>query len=246
MNKRIIIIGVVILLLLIVVIAIIRTLANNIDSPKISPSSEVDISITQVPVSSQSPAKQIPNISASNPANNAANVPVNQEALGFTLGSGSIVKSEDVDFTIDPPVLFSYKAKNTSIEVTLLKLLQPGTTYSYSISINKGSPYVGWFTTSGPTPQTTPYSGEPAGFFEEEKEHQIQEFPDIYLSNYTPYETDQFTIESKHNATRGGFDFIVTKKGIIDQKDLQNQVNLWITSQGISQNQISNLTITYQ
>ncbi len=251
MNKKLFItagvIGAVILILLVVTVALITQRMQPTPS---STATQTIPTVTYVPNSriettaQEQPQLPTPVVLSSNPRNGQENVPVSIKQLTITLSNANLTNSEMATITFQPPTLFSYKALNNDIQITFLKPLLPGETYSYSIS-TKGSPdYYGYFRTAGTSPTAAP-AVEPPGYYEEVREQQIQEYPDIYLSNYVPFETAVFSITAAKN-NEGFYVFTVIGKGDASRETVKQQAEKWIISQGLAREQISQLQITYK
>ncbi len=251
MNKKLFIItgisGTVILILLIVAVVSISRRAQPPSSSTVTQTATTVTPVKNTPL--ETPAEEqlqlpTPIVLSSNPRNGQENVPVSTKQLTISLSEANLSNSEMATITFQPPTLFSYKALNNDIQITFLKPLLPGETYSYSLS-TKGSPdYYGYFKTAGPSP-TAAQAVEPPGYYEELRDQQIQEFPDIYLSNYVPFETAVFSITAAKN-NDGIYIFTVTRKGNASPVAVKQQAEQWIISQGLAREQISQLQITYK
>jgi len=86
---------------------------------------------------------------------------------------------------------------------------------------------------------------QPTGAAQDEKKFQLQNSPDVFLSNQTPYSTKSFSVTSDFKTQpTGHFYFIVTLKSKDSAQDKISFLN-WLKSLGLSDNQINALDVTY-
>jgi hypothetical protein len=248
MNKKIIIISVIVLIVLLLLIALLSLSrdskenipANTNSAPTIT---TVPIEVTEAPKGTTQPT---PAVVSSVPANGQQNVAISTKTLALQLRGITVQKSEDVTIRIDPPTQFSYRAKDGKVQVTFLNELQQGITYSYSVSVKEGTPYIASFKTAGIGPTAKP-GIEPPGFFEEQLAQQKATNPDIYLSNMVPYTSGTFKIDSTFvEKPTEYFQFTVSKVGQSSDTRVKADVKKWILDQGITGSQFSLLDIVYK
>ena len=249
MNKKLIIFAGAILILLMVVIAIVTVVMSSKQKPAVQTNTTAP-TITTVPVNEDSESTTAPQPSpvvlSSSPSDGQQQVPISTKSLTLQLQGTPIQKSEDVIIRIDPPTQFSYRAKDGRVQITFLENLQEGITYSYSISVNEGTPYIASFKTAGIGPTAKP-GIEPPGFYEEQMAQQKENNPDIYISNLVPYESATFEIESSFvESPAEHFEFVVTRKGSSSQTQVTSDVKKWMLDQGITEAQFSSLDIVYK
>lgn len=241
----------ILLLMIVLVLTVLRrggSTTTGQPTPSIAPTitiaanrSIIDKETAGMPTLMPSPA-----VRSSNPTNGQQNVPLSSKVLTVTIPGLEVATSADVNIFMEPPSQFSYRVQNGTVRITFLKDLQPGTIYSYSVSVLGSAPYVASFTTTGPTP--TPLPGiEPPGFFEDRDDNNRTNFPDIHIANQTPFENNTFAIESVFVETpKEHFAFKVTGKGTVSTDDLRKAVRQWMLEQGIADSQINSLEITYE
>lgn len=99
-------------------------------------------------------------------------------------------------------------------------------------------------TGGGPTPSPLPDT-RPEELIEQSGQFQKQKYPDVYLSNQTPYSNDNFSIVSEYTLSPAGhFYFTVILKGD-KTKSKENFID-WLRSLGLTNSQISALDIRYE
>lgn len=249
MNKKIIIFAGAILILLMLVIAIVSVVMSSKQKPAPQITNQAP-TITSVPVdTTNKPAVSMqpsPIVLSSSPSDGQQQVSVTTKSLTLQLQGVSIQKSEDVVIRIDPPTQFSYRAKDGRVQINFLSNLQEGITYSYSVSVNNGTPYIASFKTAGVGPTAKP-GIEPPGFYEEQMAQQKTKNPDIYLSNQVPYSSTTFLVESVFvEQPAEHFKFVVTRKGSATETQVKDELKKWILEQGITGAQYSSLDIVYK
>lgn len=182
-------------------------------------------------------------VTSSEPKSGTSNVPTNQKIV---IELDRPFKDNEIEFSISPSVKYSYSVSGSTLTITPLEPLSPGTTYAYSVNYNVGdeAPKTYTFTTEGPTPSLSPNTF-PSGAYEQEQNFQKQTYPDLFLKNQTPYSDSYFSITGAYKSTpTGHFAFTVVLTG--DHTASQNDFLSWLKSLGLTDSQIQTLDISYQ
>ena len=193
--------------------------------------------ITTIPEIDQ--AKPQYNIVSVDPLDGQLNVPFNQK---ITAVFETAVYGDDVEFSSDPPFPFDKTVLNNILTITPRAPLASGTRYTYIFKYTRSAvpsrPYS--FTTRGPI-QNIPDT-MPEGAREQEDAFQRENHPDVYLSNFTPYESPSFSLTSEFVEEESIFRFTMVQKTQSAESDFRN----WLSSLELSEEQISRLKITAQ
>lgn len=101
-------------------------------------------------------------------------------------------------------------------------------------------------TSSTPTPSPVIFPNTNLiGEAQKEKEYELSERPDLFLSNNCPYSTPEFEISyTFEKEPEGHFAFTVDTRGNRDQGT--RALGQWLRSLGLSEAAISSLDITYR
>lgn len=182
-------------------------------------------------------------VTSTYPVTKSNNIPVSSSIVLTFIRSP---QPNEFEFSINPPAPFNQLIDQTKVTIKPRSPLLPGTTYTFTVKmLNQAQlPQSYWFTTAGPT---TPYlpNTKPSGAANEENNFQLQNHPDVYLSNNTPFTTVDFSITSAYQAQpTGHFAFTVMLKGS-DLNTAKIKANNWMRSLGLSDSQIQTLDITY-
>ena len=156
---------------------------------------------------------------------------------------GSFFKDiKDIDFSVNPLFDYQLQANNNILKVLPENNLAPGTKYTYIVKYKSQTlPSRSYsFLTAGEIkdlPDT-----QPEGAAEAEAEFQRQNHPDVFLSNFTPFESATFSLSSEFIGEENGhFRFTVTSQTSAGKNDFLN----WLKSLNLSDNQIAELDISY-
>lgn len=114
-------------------------------------------------------------------------------------------------------------------------------------------PYGFAFTVAGPTPETLPNTRPEQEVIDAENAYLREHDPDIYLSNYTPYGEESFSIVSYFNEEQDRYAFIVEPNVENRYAEVTPEIvakmkadaNRWMLSLGLTQQQINSLEIQY-
>lgn len=96
-------------------------------------------------------------------------------------------------------------------------------------------------------PEKTYYREDtaPTGAAESTDRYHLKNFPDVYLSNQSPYSNDYFSITSEFvKIPKGHFQFLVEFKG--KEQTAKEEFQKWLLSLGFSTAKISELDIVYK
>lgn len=185
------------------------------------------------------------------PENEAKEVQLRQR---ITITFNRQIKPENIKLLITSGLDYSqsdfefYKeVRGENLIITPKERFSPGTTYYMEIVYKPTNHLLtnSVFTTTGPT-TTPPPNTAPSGFIEEQEEFQRKNYPDVFLSNKAPFETDTFSVTSDYTSEpTDHFYFIVSLKGPDHEKAKENATN-WVKSLGLTEEQINSLDITYR
>ena len=178
-------------------------------------------------------------IIAVSPSDEEKNVPQNSFIqITFNLPPGE----GNEEFTVAPAFEFTSELNNNQLTVTPLSLLAEGTKYTYIVKFkNQILPSRTYtFTTTGEfsiLPDT-----QPSGAAEFEENFQKENHPDVFLSNFTPYSADSFSVSSEFIPVQPGhFRFTVTSLSSSGRQDFHD----WLRSLDFTDSRISALDILY-
>ena len=185
-------------------------------------------------------------LDSSVPLNNATNVPRNQEIV---LTFSQSVTDQDIKILVGPDTGQAVLFRGKTVIIRPIPLWEEGTPYRISIQYADLSriPDGINFTVAGIAPESLPDTGPNPTAIKESEDLQREARPDVYLSNYTPYETDSFSITSEYKTSpTGHFAFIVIVKNNASESTIRNEVAAWAASHGITETQFNSLDISYQ
>lgn len=171
------------------------------------------------------------------PANGDQNVPLDTEALAMELNQP--VQSEDITLLITPEIDYTVEVRDTVIRFNFTSSLEGATVYSYSLFLDQNeTPINGTFVTFGNVEQLYPETRSET-LFEDERDFQQINNPDVFLSNNVPYSARTFFIEARlvtQPTERFVFD-VEIKDPITGEEDMYE----WIRSIGVTNSQIEQL-----
>lgn len=156
-------------------------------------------------------------------------------------------KEDEIDFSMGPDAIYSQEIKENVLIITFRKPLAEGTLYTYSVNFENDNQKVRLyrFVTEGTLKEVLPDTRSYDLIKEIEEKERINH-PDIYITNRTPYEDNDFAIKSAFEPkTPAHYYFIVTSK-INDPRSVEQAVNAWLQLQGLTEEQINGLDIRYQ
>lgn len=177
-------------------------------------------------------------ILTTDPLNNQTNVPINQI---ITITFNKNVLSGNITFTIQPSAQYVGNIVNNQYVVNLTSNLLPNTQYTYTIHVHDRNLGVYTFTTAG----------SQSGITNDNAAQTIKDWsrtnkPDMFLYNQTPYSTSDFSV-SKDISQTAPYNAFFTVSLLGTDKNSGKQAFLqWLTSLGLTDQQIQNLDIRYQ
>jgi hypothetical protein len=231
------------LLFCFVIIVLVITMFHNQNSP--TPNDTNNTTMTPTAVSTGAPVDAL-QITTSDPLNNATNIPVTQ-IITLNLAKNRTISPADLNVTIEPTTPFTIGLKDSAITITPKSALKPGIPYLIQV-IYKGDTanlYSLTFRTVGPTATPVPNTRDEK-LIQDINQSDKTNNPDVYLSNQTPYQTSDFSIDSVFKKEPTGHYGFIVKITSNDQDGTKAKLLEWIRSTGLSDTQIQTLDITYQ
>jgi hypothetical protein len=242
MNKTYTILGIGLVVFLIILIFLSTLLfKKSSSSNRTAPGTTTDTSqTTPLPTF---PPSEFSFISVS-PLDGANNVPL-QPTITITFNKP--ISRSNVDFSIAPSVDVSQNINGSTLTITPKSALSPGTLYTYIVKFPKSntSTPTFHFTTTGPTQEFLPDT-KPEGLFDQEKKNELENAPDIYVTNLLPYSTATFSAESDYIDNPPSH-FRITVTLLSDNKDSAKQEFIaWLKSNNLDDSKINKLDIQYK
>ena len=185
-------------------------------------------------------------LQSSIPADNSTNVPVNQE-VSFTFSD--VVNEEDVEVLVGPSTGQAVLFRGKTIVIRPIPSWNAGTPYRITIQYKNLSriPDGINFQTIGTEVETLPDTAPNPTEVKASEDLQRTASPDAYLSNYTPYDTQKFTVTSSFKSTpTGHMAFTVVTKGEVSLEVVKSEVRAWGLLHGLTDTQFKTLDISYQ
>lgn len=180
------------------------------------------------------------------PVNNATNVARNQDVI-FTFSEP--VTANDLQILVGPNTGHALLFRGKTVVVRPVPLWDEGTPYRVSIQYANPTQIPDGinFTTVGKPVEKLPDTGPNPTAVKESEDIQLETSPDVYLSNYTPFETQKFRITSAYKATpTGHFAFTVVTKGEASLEVIKSEVEAWARGHGLTETQVNSLDISYE
>lgn len=175
------------------------------------------------------------------PPNNSTNVDPNQNIV-LTLNKPATL--DQIAINISPNIPYTPSIQENNVFITPQTPLQPGTTYVYMVKYADGTISDRYsFTTAGqqvsPAVSPAPVDNTQEMELEWQRVHQ----PDLFLSNKTPYQTQDFSVTNDYTTTPAEhFYFTVTAKTPNGKQAFLD----WLKSLNLSDTQMQQLDIRYQ
>ena len=171
------------------------------------------------------------------PQDAGKDVPINTPII---ITFNQIISPNNTQVTVVPNTPISVNIQANILTITPSSDLTPATTYTFLIRYDPNRPaYIYSFRTIGAPSDTFVFPHQ------EEDQKDIRLAPDVYVSNKTPYSTNDFSVTADISQTTGNFNFTVTLTGPDKNQDQQDFLN-WVRSLGLTEAQINTLEITYQ
>lgn len=188
------------------------------------------------PIPIQNGQNSILKILLTEPADKQTAIPINQF---ITVTFSKNVLGKDISFAIQPPATYDTSVVNNQLVVSFSSNLLPTTLYTYTVYFHGNNLGSFTFTTAG----ATSVAQDQAALTMKNWSRANQ--PDMFVYTNTPYKTADFSVvadfikTSPYNAF-----FNVSLLG--QNKDQNKQAFLvWLTSLGLTDQQIQNLDIRY-
>ncbi|MFA9289050.1 MAG: hypothetical protein ACEQSA_04180 [Weeksellaceae bacterium] len=153
--------------------------------------------------------------------------------------------SNEVQIGISPDIQTNQTIEGTAIYISPQTNWTIGTAYTFSVTAGGQTTDYELRTVETQTAGSQGVNTRPEGAYEESLAFQLQNHPDSFLTNQTPFATDRFSIISQYiEQPTGHFAFAVTLNG--DEAEARTYFRVWLESLGLSATQIDELDITYQ
>jgi hypothetical protein len=238
--KKIILILTAIVLLLLGVLFLINWLNNqpdnNVDEIRSKPTGII------LPTSELSPNKL--DIVRIDPKDQIINVELNKE---ITITFTKKFTADELEFFLTPNTPHEIRIEDNKLIVTPATSWDTGTLYTYFFNFKDDPEQVRLyrFTTTGPTPEYAPDT-ETEGLYEAVMNEQKMKYPDTYVTNNTPYESNTFSVTADFDPNTPAHNYFVVKKKIDNEEQVRQDVNVWLQQLDLSTEQIESLDIRYE
>lgn len=176
------------------------------------------------------------------PRDQAKNISVNKV---ITITFSQEFAESDVSFSLSPNSPHEQRIEGNKLIITPNSNWEAGTQYGYSINFANDNQKVRLytFTTTGPTAEYLPDT-QPEGLQEQEAQSQLEEDPNLYVSNHTPYESGTFYVTSEYDPNPPAHFYLLVR--LKDQSRGQQDFNVWLQTLNLTQEQINSLDVRFQ
>ena len=185
-------------------------------------------------------------LQSSEPLNNSVNVEKTKEIV-FTFSRP--VTADDFTVLIGPETEHTVVFRGKTVIIKPKTTWSEGTPYRITIQYADLSrvPDGLNFTVVGTSIKTLPNTRPNPTEIQNSEDLQKEARPDVYLSNYAPFETDAFTISSEYRTQpTGHFAFIVQLKEGQSENEVRNAVEAWTISHSLTSEQYNSLDIEFR
>lgn len=245
MNKKILIliIGSLLVFLAVIVLVIQLMMSGNEqeDQPEIASNTTPTASLELSPVVSDQQTV------AMFPADESINV-ATDSAVSITFDKPYSMDQLTVE--VVPNSEFAYAINGNQLSIEFLESLERSTRYTVTVGTGSEDTYtllaIQSFVTEGPEPSPIQYGTRDT--IEADQQYILENNPDIFLANLLPYETTMFSLSEElavNSGERAQSTFLVNVKAGSSIASVRPAVQRWLTSQGLSQEQINQLTFEY-
>lgn len=225
------------LLLLIALCALVMIYFIFFSKKTTFPGSQNNFLPTPTPISSAYPLnKSGLLLQSTTPTDGATNILTN---TNIVLTFNQQINKNDISFTIAPNIPFAMRASGTNFVVTPNEPLMSDTTYVYFVTI-KGVPS---YTYSFQTIHDPSITTAPDNASEIENEINKHNYPDEFLAQYTPYDSNTISVISSYSEDLSSYTFFVKYYNTLDAAT--KEFNRWGISLGLTQQQLQSLRINY-
>lgn len=150
---------------------------------------------------------------------------------------------EDVEVTVEPSFPYDTSVEGKQLIITPQRPLQPDTDYTLTVRPTVSQERSFTFKTINPQDETDADT-YPIGAREQSEEFQRINYPDVFLANQTPYETEQFVITHEYDPGVGAFVFQVQLRGNIQES--RQAFADWLVSLGMTGEQVDRVQIEFR
>lgn len=181
------------------------------------------------------------------PKKDSKNIGLNQT---ITLIFNQNIQNNTININIDPPTAFKSNISNNRLLLTPIQSFQPGKLYLVYIknpATNKYFDVVNFITIGQPAeitekPEDFEYKNQQIAQLESIN---LQTQPDLYLFNLLPHRTNEYSISGKYDSSSEKYIFTIIHLSQ-NQELIKNKAIEWIKQQGLTDQQIQQLSISYQ
>ncbi|MCR4263513.1 MAG: Ig-like domain-containing protein [Candidatus Roizmanbacteria bacterium] len=230
MKRLIILIGIFIVILIILIVSLV--LRRSYEEPSVSPTPTLPAGVD--------PLRVISTV----PKDNSENIPVTQQIV---LSFNEPINLSDITILVSPETPYTTSIENNVLTIFPDPGWQESTAYRIAIRYpdpNKLPDTIDLITEGGGEitfPDTAP---DPTSVAESEK-FVLNERPDIFLKNKTPYAEESFSIISDYDSETQKFTFLVEIPEGVTENDGKAATEEWMVLQGLTSSVINSLSIEY-
>jgi hypothetical protein len=155
--------------------------------------------------------------------------------------------NDEINFSSAPKINGDLVIDKNRLVITSSENLDPGTLYTFSVEFTNQKEKIRLyrFMTEGQPNPFLPSTREEEVVNEFENEQRIN-YPDLYIANKTPYNSDIFSARSVFDPdSSSGYVLIITSN-INNRQQIETAVDIWLQSLNLSREQILELNIRYE
>ena len=157
------------------------------------------------------------------------------------------LKNDEINFSSAPKINGDLVIDKNRLVITSSENLDPGTLYTFSVEFTNQKEKIRLyrFMTEGQSNPFLPSTREEEVVNDFENEQRIN-YPDLYIANKTPYNSDIFSARSVFDPdSSSGYVLIITSN-INNRQQIETAVDIWLQSLNLSREQILELNIRYE
>lgn len=149
-----------------------------------------------------------------------------------------------ISFALYPNTAFTIATQASKITISFPQALETNTVYTYSFLDLSGKIIVsGTFSTGTQSNSVAPLSASYSDLEETANVSQRENYPDVYLASYTPFDAPSFSVASDFTTESvGHFFFTVTQKNQNGKADFIK----WLASLQFTDEEVQRLDVRYQ
>jgi hypothetical protein len=153
----------------------------------------------------------------------------------------------EIDFNISPKTFFSIKKDGNNLIITPDSELIPGTLYTFSVKMLNQPEKIRLyrFVTRGEPNPILPDTREEA-VVNEYINLERTKYPDIFVANNTPFENEYFRAISDYETNVPAHYYLIITPKVNNLEIVKANVNVWLQTLGLTDEQISNFDIRYE